>query len=120
MVHDGGQVSISYGGVKLAEGAVPKFYVVGGPKRVEGTRAVASADKDQAPLSQTFREHLWVDQQLDGEVVFDIALSFYDVNAITGETMRSYHNCEVGLALHGTAKATKCGQPKDTLDRRTS
>jgi hypothetical protein len=43
-----------------------------------------------------FREHLWVDQQLDGEAVFDVDLSFYDVNVITGKTTRSYHNCKVG------------------------
>jgi hypothetical protein len=92
--HDGGHVRISYAGVKLAKGVVPKFYVARGPKRVEATTTVASAGKDQAPLSQMFREHLWVDQQLDGEAVFD--LSFYDVNVITGKTTRSYHNCKVG------------------------
>lgn len=117
--HDGGQVTISYAGVKLAEGSVPKFYVAGGhKKRVEATTAVASAGKDQAPLSQVFRDHMWVDQQLHGEAEFDVALSFTDVNITTGETTHSYHYCKAGLALHGKSNPSKCGQPQSFLDPR--
>jgi hypothetical protein len=46
VAHDGGHVTVSYAGIKLAEGPVSKFYVAGGPRRVEATRAVASAGKD--------------------------------------------------------------------------
>nr|CAB3503878.1 unnamed protein product [Digitaria exilis] len=103
--HDGGQVTISYAGVKLAEGAVPKFYVAGGHrKRVEATTAVASAGKDQAPLPQAFCDHIWVDQQLHGEAEFDIALTFTDLNITTGKTTHNYHYCKAGLALHGKSK----------------
>ena len=60
VAHDSGQIAISYAGVKLAEGPVPKFYVAGGHMWSEAARAVASAGEDQAPLSQVFRDHLWV------------------------------------------------------------
>lgn len=114
--HDGGKVTISYAGVKLAEGSVPKFYVAGGRKtRVEATTAVASAGKDQGPLPQVFRDHMWVDQQLDGEVEFDVALSFYDVNITTGETINSCNYCKAGFALQGKSKPSKCGQPKSFI-----
>ncbi|KAL6842683.1 hypothetical protein ACP4OV_027527 [Aristida adscensionis] len=50
--HDFGRIAISYRGVRMAEGQVPKFFVAGGPKeQVEATRVVASAGKDQPPLS---------------------------------------------------------------------
>ncbi|KAL6614816.1 hypothetical protein ACP70R_037086 [Stipagrostis hirtigluma subsp. patula] len=107
---DGGDVAISYAGVKLAEGPVPRFYVAGGPNWVEATRAVAKAGKDQAPLSQVLRYHVWVAQQMDGEAEFDVALSFYKVNVTTGAaTCRSYHNCKAGLALHGNSTPSNCG-----------
>ncbi|KAL6646030.1 hypothetical protein ACP70R_001040 [Stipagrostis hirtigluma subsp. patula] len=108
--HDGGHVTITYAGVKLAEGPVPKFYVAGGPKWVEAAKAVASAGEDQAPLPQVFRDHIWVDQQLDGEAEFDVVLSFSDVNITTGETRHSYHSCRAGLVLEGKAKPSKCGK----------
>lgn len=112
VAHDGGHVTISYSGVKLAEGPVPKFYVAGGPRHVEATRAVAMAGKDQAPLSQTFRDYLQVSQQLDGQAEFEVHLSFFDVHdIITGGTKRSYYHCTAGLALHGkAAAATICGR----------
>nr|CAB3473777.1 unnamed protein product [Digitaria exilis] len=114
--HDGGQVTISHAGVKLAEGSVPKFYVAGGhKKRVEATTAVASAGKDQAPLPQVFRDHIWVDQQLHGEAEFDVTLSFTDVNITTGKTTQNYHYCKAGLALHGKPKPSNCGQPQSFL-----
>lgn len=96
-------------GIKLAEGPVSKFYVAGGPKWLEATRAVASAGKDQASLSQVFRDHLWVDQQMHGVAEFDVALSFFNVNVTTGEKTYDYHNCRARLALHGKAKPSKCG-----------
>ena len=111
VAHDGGNVTVSFAGVKLAEGPVPKFYVAGGPMLVEATRAVASAGKDQAPLPQTFRDHIWVQRQQDGEAEFDIHLSFLDLDVTTGEITRSYYNCTAGLALVGTADATSiCGK----------
>jgi len=70
-----------------------------------------SSGKDQAPLSQLFCDHVWVDQQVEGEADFDIALSLFNVNITTGEITYSYHNCKAGLALHGKAKPSKCGQP---------
>ena len=107
--HDGGHVAVSYTGTRLAEGPVPKFYVAGGHMWSEAARAVASAGEDQAPLSQVFRDHLWVDQQVHGEAEFDVALSFFNVNVTTGEKTYEHHNCKVGLALHGKAKRSKCG-----------
>lgn len=54
-----------------------------------------SAGKDQAPLSQTFRDHVWVDQQVHGAAEFDVAMSLYNVNITTGQTFYSYHTCKV-------------------------
>jgi hypothetical protein len=42
---------------------------------VGAARAVAAAGEDQAPLSQVFRDHLWVDKQVHGEAEFDVALA---------------------------------------------
>ena len=112
--HDGGHMTISYAGIELADGPVSKFYVAAGAGDdwVEATRAVVSAGKDQAPPSQLFRDHLWVDQQAHGEAAFDIALTLFNVNITTGKTTYSYHRCKAGLARQGRkAKPSKCGQP---------
>lgn len=111
VAHDGGHVTISYSGVKLAEGPVPKFFVAGGPRQVvvEATRAVATA----APLSQTFRDYLQVSQQLHGgKAEFEVHLSFFDKHDIvTGDTKRSHYHCTAGLAIQGkAAAATICGE----------
>jgi len=90
---------------------VPKFYVAGGRAGwVEAARAVVpAAGADQAPLSQMFRDHIWVDQQMHGAAEFDVALRLFNVNITTGQSFYSYHACEVGLALDGEAKPSKCG-----------
>ena len=111
VAHDSGQIAISYAGVKLAEGPVPKFYVAGGRAGwVEAARAVVpAAAADQAPLSQMFRDHIWVDQQMHGAAEFDVALRLFNVNITTGQSFYSYHACKAGLALDGEAKPSKCG-----------
>nr|CAB3473775.1 unnamed protein product [Digitaria exilis] len=58
-------------------------------------KAVVSAGKDQAPLSQMFRDHVWVEQQVHGAAEFDVAMSLYNVNITTGQTFYSYHTCKV-------------------------
>lgn len=84
-------MTISYAGVELAEGPMSKFYVAGGQHDwVEATRAAVSAGKDQAPPSQLFRDHVWVDQQVHGEAGFDVALTLFNVNITTGQTTYSY------------------------------
>jgi hypothetical protein len=108
--HDGGHMTISYAGIELADGPVSKFYVAAaaGDDWVEATRAVVSAGKDQAPPSQLFRDHLWVDQQAHGEAAFDIALTLFNVNITTGKTTYSYHSCKAGRS--GASRAE--GQAK--------
>lgn len=101
VTHDSGEIAISYAGIKLAEGPVPKFYVAGRESKwVEAVRAVVPAGADQAPLSQMFRDHVWVDQQMHGAAEFDIDLTLYNVNITTGQRFCSLHTCKAGLAAH--------------------
>jgi hypothetical protein len=57
-----------------------------------------------------FRDQVWVDQQLNGEAEFDVALSIFDVDITTRKTTRCYHNWMVGLPLQGKSKPQKCGE----------
>ena len=88
---------------KMHRPPICSSFDIGEHRWSEAAKAVAVAGGDKVPLSQEFRDHLWVDHQVHSEAEFDVALSFFNVNVTTGEKTYEHHNCKVGLALHGKA-----------------